>query len=259
MTAVDAAVELVAEPTEGRIFTQRRRVRLGDVTTSGRLRLDAIARYLQDVANDDAVDAALPGAMFWVVRRTLVEVRRPPRLREDLEVRTFCGGIGSRWAERRTRLIGADGGLVETATLWVCVDERTMRPSVVPPEFGQSYGQACGERRVRGRLRLADPPPEGTVTERWPLRTVDLDVLDHVNNAAYWAPVEEALAGWTTRRVRAELEYRAGIDAGAAVTVERAIGRGRDDGISLWLRADGVVQAAAWVSPLDGERHDAAA
>ncbi|MFM2113860.1 MAG: hypothetical protein RL643_818, partial [Actinomycetota bacterium] len=31
-------------------------MRLGDVTPKGRLRLDATARYLQDIATDDALD-----------------------------------------------------------------------------------------------------------------------------------------------------------------------------------------------------------
>ena len=46
----------VSEPERGRVFAVGRRVRLGDVSPKGRLRLDATARYLQDIANDDAVD-----------------------------------------------------------------------------------------------------------------------------------------------------------------------------------------------------------
>ena len=44
-------------PSAGRTFTGERIVRLGDVSPAGRLRLDAVARYLQDIATDDAVDA----------------------------------------------------------------------------------------------------------------------------------------------------------------------------------------------------------
>lgn len=242
--AVDAAVELVDEPTEGRVFRSEGRVRLGDVTPTGRLRLDALARYLQDIANDDAVDAQLPGAMFWVVRRTLVEVHRCPVLREAFELRTFCGGLGSRWAERRTSLVGADGGRVEASVLWVCVDEHSMRPARVPPEFTEHYGPAARDRRVRARLRLPDPPAE-TEPRVWPLRAVDLDVLGHVNNAAYWAPVEEEIARrGLRRRVRAELEYLSGIEPGQEVTVETSDHEG---GFRLWLRCGDEVEARAQV------------
>ena len=38
-------------------------MRLADVTPGGRLRLDALARYLQDVAGDDVDDAGITGAV----------------------------------------------------------------------------------------------------------------------------------------------------------------------------------------------------
>ena len=70
---------MVPLPDVGRRFSPCRRVRLGDASPGGRLRLDAVARYLQDVANDDAEDAGLANPASWVVRRTTIEVRpRPP-------------------------------------------------------------------------------------------------------------------------------------------------------------------------------------
>ena len=74
-SAVDGL--LVDEPDEGRLFRHGRRVRLGDVTPQGRLRLDAVVRYLQDIANDDAHDSGIDNPAAWVVRRTVVEVRHP--------------------------------------------------------------------------------------------------------------------------------------------------------------------------------------
>ena len=46
---------------------------------------------------------------------------------------------------------------------------------------------------VRAKLRLPDRP-EGEASS-WPLRFSDFDGLAHVNNAAYWLPAEEHLAG----------------------------------------------------------------
>ena len=42
------------------MYQASRRVRLGDASPRGRLRLDACARYLQDIANDDSRDAGSP-------------------------------------------------------------------------------------------------------------------------------------------------------------------------------------------------------
>ncbi len=81
-------------------------MRLGDADPSGTLRLDAIARFLQDVANDDAVSGGLDDALGWVVRRTMIAVRDPAVLGERLSLTTFCSGTGRSWAERRTSVRG---------------------------------------------------------------------------------------------------------------------------------------------------------
>ena len=72
--------------------------RLGDVDPAGALRFDAVARYLQDVATDDAADAELSPTAGWLVRRSLVVVERPAALGEELRAfrpRRSAGGGGS--------------------------------------------------------------------------------------------------------------------------------------------------------------------
>jgi len=55
-------------PTEGRTFSARRRVGLADLDRYGRVRLDAIARILQDVAIDDPDPPADATAVRWPLR-----------------------------------------------------------------------------------------------------------------------------------------------------------------------------------------------
>ena len=119
-------LELVPRPSVGRCFSASRRVRLADVDRHGRLRFDAIARYLQDVSDDDTRDSGYDDPMSWVARRTALEVHAPLRLGETVHLETFCGGLGVRWAERRVSLRGEAGGRVEAATLWVLLELATM-------------------------------------------------------------------------------------------------------------------------------------
>ena len=210
--------ELVPLPDRGRRYTGTREVRLGDADLRGRLRLDALARYLQDVANDDGREALGEDASSWVVRRSTVEVERWPRLGEVLTLTTFLGGVGGRWAERRTSVHG-ERGRVECASLWVHVDLRTGRPVPLPERFMPIYGEVYGGRKVSGRLSLPAPPPSaGASASRrpWATRTSDFDVLGHVNNAVYWAAVEDAFA-IEGGGLRFDLEYRAAIEPGDAV------------------------------------------
>ena len=41
------------QPPSGRTFSVAYRIRLSDMDETGRLRLDAVARFLQDAATDD--------------------------------------------------------------------------------------------------------------------------------------------------------------------------------------------------------------
>lgn len=222
-----------------RRFTASRPVRLSDVSPKGRLRLDAVARYLQDIASDDGHDAIGDEADPWVVRRATIAVERFPVLRESLTVTTWASGAGARWAERRTSITGDGGGHIEATALWVYVDLDSGRPKKLTDTFWATYGEAVGERRVHARLTHHEPPGDGDV-ESWTLRFTDFDVLGHVNNAVYWAVVEELLDVDAPTTV--EVEYRGGIDRGQVIDVVTCPD-------ALWIRADGAVAATARVNP----------
>jgi acyl-ACP thioesterase len=206
------AAELLPPNAGGRQFIAERTVRLGDVDVSGELRLDAIARYLQDVASDDALDADLSNAMGWVVRRTMIRVDRPSTLNERVALTTFCTGAGRSWAERRTTISGNGGVAVEAVSLWVQVDAVSGRPARLGAGFFDLYGEAAAGRTVSSKLGLAGPPSDGE-SQTWRFRETDLDPFDHVNNAAQWA-VSESLLGGRSRLGTTELEYLAPIGSG---------------------------------------------
>jgi len=220
------------------------------VSPAGRLRLDAAARFLQDVSADDTADSALPDAEAWVVRKTVIVVRTFPRYLEPMDLATWCSGTGSHWAERRIRIQGQAGGAIDAATTWVHFDRTSGRPSRIPAGFEAIYGEASGGRRVRARLDHTEVVPSGAGGFPWPLRFTDFDVLDHVNNAAYWQIVEEALADRRALRAPlwAEVQHRTAVERGAEVQV--AVAELADGGIGLWVQADGTLAATAEVRPL---------
>jgi acyl-ACP thioesterase len=227
-------------PSEGRVFTDVARAGLGDVAPSGRVRLDAIARWLQDAAFADLVDSGLPDDGVWVVRRLRIRVERFPRFREGAEVDTWCSGTGSLWAERRSTVRGEDGGLVEAVALWVHLDPQGTRPRPMPEGFAEVYGPSASGRRVRARLRHRALPPDGAQRARWVFRVADLDLADHVNNAVYWQVLEERLADAAPEPLDAEIEHRAAADVGEATLFV--------DGQGVWIAGpDGGVLASLFV------------
>jgi acyl-ACP thioesterase len=238
---------MVVMPATGRIFRGERPARLADADPAGRLRFDATARYLHDLSNDDTRDAALPDDSSWVVRRTVIDVHVPARFLERLRLATWCGGTGSRWAERRVSIEGAKGARIEAASLWVYIDVATMLPRRLGPEFLELFGEAAAGRTVTSKLALPGPPVDGAARRRpWPLRRTDLDVMGHVNNAAYWCAVEELVAGrpeLVAGPHRGTVEFVRPIEPGAEVTLRWLDGDG-DGSLIGWLLVGDVVHAA---------------
>jgi acyl-ACP thioesterase len=245
---------LAPPPDRGRVFRAGRRVRLADADPTGRLRLDACARYLQDIGNDDTADCGMDdGTTTWVVRRAVMDVHRSPRWREWLDLATWCSGLGGRWAERRLTMVGEKGGRVEVATLWIHVDVASGAPVRLPAAFDDVYAESAGGRRVSSRLWLGDPPV-GAAAQPWALRAVDIDLLGHVNNAAYWAAVEEQIEpgiafahALLARPHRAVMEYGTGI--GPRDRVELLVDESEDH-LSVWFTVGATIQATATIVPL---------
>ncbi|HWI71184.1 MAG TPA: acyl-ACP thioesterase domain-containing protein [Baekduia sp.] len=207
------------------------------------MRLDALARWLQDAALNDVVDAGLGETALWVVRRARIAVTRFPRFGETATVRTWSSGTGRMWAQRRTAVTTPGGGLVEAVALWVHLDPKTGRPMpLTEPEFAV-YGASAAGREVKARLRHP-APPEGAVARSWSFRATELDVADHINNAAYWSPLEAELlaAAAEPASIDVELEHKTPAQPG-----EHAVLAAGD---RRWIVADeGEVRASFLLAP----------
>jgi acyl-ACP thioesterase len=192
------------------------------------MRLDALARWAQDVAYADIEDAGLEQVAIWVVRRTRIRVLRFPRFGEHFEVQTFASGLGRMWAQRSTIVTPLDVGggigpthptpiatapVVELVSLWIHLDPVRLVPSVITQAELDIYAEAAGDRRCPHRLTHPRPRPESETAESgssWTFRRTDTDLADHVNNAAYWEPLEEELLASDAEpsEIDAELEFR---------------------------------------------------
>jgi acyl-ACP thioesterase len=187
-----------------------------------------VARYLQDVASDD-VDETGWGAPehLWVVRHLRIEFVAPPVADDVVELTTWSSGSATLAASRRMSLAGDRGGRIELDSVWV-----HLGPDARPARIGDfgPYAESTGGRVVSTRLELPAPAGDATRTP-WPLRATDVDVLGHVNNAAYWHAVEQALAVAggpdPARALRARLDHHHPLDLGDDVQLAEASGDGK--------------------------------
>jgi acyl-ACP thioesterase len=236
---------IVPIPSQGRTFVESRRVRLTDMDPRGRLRLDAVARFLQETAIDD-VDETGWGAPdhLWFVRRMRVDVVEPFRADRAVELVTWCSGLATVAAGRRWSLTGDRGGRIEVDSVWIHLDA-DQRPARIT-RF-DAYALAAGGRRVSARPQLADPPTDG-LRSPWPLRASDVDLHGHVNNTVYWQAVEHVLLGTGPelgRPVQARLDFRAPLDLGDALELTVT---GDEHRLDIGFVVDGRIKAVAAIA-----------
>ena len=232
--------EIVPSSGRGRMFTSGIKPGLSDVAPSGRARLDALARWIQDVSYADMEDAGLAHLAVWVIRRMRISVARFPRFGERFRLETFCSGLGRMWAERRVTIAPEDGGevAVEAVTLWVHLDPTGQRPTPLLPAEIETFAEAASGRRVTARLR--HPRAQALAEQRrWRFRRIDCDLAGHVNNSAYFQPLEEELLSDDTRdpeSLDVEIEFRSAAQPGDKVMLR--------DGARRWIVGDGETHAS---------------
>lgn len=236
-------VELVAFPEQGRRFTSSSRVRFADTGPGRRLRLDALARLVQDAGTEDLADAGMDPASPWVLRRVAVWVPGGwPILGDPVTVTTFCAGLAERWGERRSTVSSASG-TIEVSAVWIFLDA-TGRPGRLSSDFVDIYAASAAGRKTSSRLHHPGPPDPGPGLEEreWPLRSSDFDAFGHVNNAAWWMPIEDELARHQLIPRFAEVEFRSPVAVGETVNLASQWG---PDGLAMWVRSDDGVAVSA--------------
>jgi acyl-ACP thioesterase len=258
---IDAALRPIALPeckAGARHFESNYRVRTGDVDQQMRLRFDGLTRYLQDIANDnlEATDFHSTDP-FWIVRRTVIDVIRPISWPADVTLHRWCGALSTRWTNMRVRVTAQhetnrfnpeprEDGLIETEAFWINVNDQGL-PSRLSDEAFELLSLSTDEHRLRWKsMNTATAPSRSGDDRPHVLRATDFDPFKHLNNAAYFAVVEDELLDHedlVKGPHRVVIEYLRAIEPGATVTIQR---RREDDQLQMWL-LDGD-QVAATVS-----------
>lgn len=246
--------ELPDRKDGARFFEVAYRVRTGDVDQDMRVRLDSVARYLQDVANDniEATDFADTDP-FWIVRRTVIDVISPISWPATVTAQRWCGALSTRWTNMRVRLTAAHetnrfnpdprpDGLIETEAFWINVNEQGM-PSRLTDEAFEMLSSMNDEHRLRWKSMNPEKAPDAAAVEDADrphvLRSTDFDPFKHLNNAAYLEAVEDELDGHRDLidgPHRVVIEYLRPIVPGVPITLRRV----RDaDQLLIWMLIPG--------------------
>lgn len=241
----DVDAPLVALPDSGYVYQTGWQLATADIDEHMRLRLDGVARYIQDVGAEHLADADLADVHpHWVVLRTVIDVIEPIELPSVITFRRWCAALSTRWCNMRVQLQGSDGGRIETEGFWLCVNKDTLTPSRLSDECIQRFGSTTDNHRLKWRPWLTESIHDGTET-LFPLRRTDIDPFEHVNNTIYWHGVHEILCQFPDLKngsFRAVLEYRSPIKFGESVSIHSDR---HDDAVRMHFTVGDDVRAAA--------------
>lgn len=123
-----------------------------DVDILGHISNVAIVRWIQDVAWAHSDRIGLDHARYvslgavFVVRRHEVEYLRSAYGGESIDIFTHVQWWKAAASERQTRIVRSESGevIARAKTLWAYVSASTMKPTRIPAEVAEAFGQPCG-------------------------------------------------------------------------------------------------------------------
>ena len=206
------------------VFERQWQLRAGDVDRLGRLRLDGVVRYMQDMGQDHLREKGYDDVHpLWIVRRSMVDMIGPIEFKDTLRLRRWCSGASNRWCEMRVRIEGRRGGLIESEAFWINFNRETQGPARINDDFMGALLQTTTVNRLRWKAYLAAGSREDADEIReFPIRVSDIDLFDHVNNSVYWKVVEEYLGPYPELQeapLRVTIEHDAPISYGDRLEV----------------------------------------
>lgn len=165
-------------------------VHVGEVTCNRELRLDSMVNIFQEMAIRHTqyvgveLNNLLDSGKTWVLNRIAIQIKRLPKLNEDVNVSTWSRSI-TRFKGFRDYEMCIDDELVAAASsLWLYIDLKKGRPVRVPQHYESLYSVENRQSMDVNLEKLDFPktlsPDFSSVITT---RISDYDVNGHVNNA----------------------------------------------------------------------------
>jgi acyl-CoA thioester hydrolase len=203
-------------------LTHRRtfHVRHYECDVDGYVKQTNYLNYMQEAAFDASAAAGYDLARYaaigrhWLVRETDLEILRPLRYGDSVQVKTWVADFRRVRSRRAYEFRLAESGeqVAQAYTDWVFLESATGRPAAIPPDMMAAFfPEGPPEQALpRPRFPSAPPPPPDAFRLRQRVEWRDIDTAQHVNNAVYLAYLEDCdwrattTHGWPLDRFQAQ-------------------------------------------------------
>lgn len=125
----------------------------------------------------------------WLPRFTEIKYLHPLNSGEMVEVKTWVSGF-RRVISRRMyefRKVCEGEVIAQAYTDWVFLDRVSLRPVSIPMEIKSAFVPEIADQPMAPRFRFPKPPspPKGVFNIQRRVEWQDIDMMQHLNNAAY--------------------------------------------------------------------------
>ena len=173
------------------LYREEHPVKFNEIDASGLMNVRSLFNCLQEAAYNSSrvlgtsIDAMQVERVTWVYTRLLVEVSRYPSFMENLRLSTWRSHCDGNTAFREFLMEDPAGAVIARATAQlVLLSIDTRRPAEIPEFMKSQFAPELGSAASVSVEKLAEPgAPENEIEFR--VRSSDIDINGHVNNAAY--------------------------------------------------------------------------
>ncbi len=180
------------------------------------------------------IDVLAPRGLFWLTVRTRVRFFRRPRMLESVTLSTWPEPPGKLRTNRDYTLTSGDELLAAGKTEWTVLDQNTGRLHPAADVFSPEVDFHPAVVWPEPFTHMPDAPLDEFA--RYAVRSTDIDLGGHMNNAAYVRALAGAFSceAWQAMRIRElEIAFRAPCHEGDELVLQK---READGGV-LNLRA----------------------
>ena len=202
-------------------------VRHSEVELNGRLKLRALADYLQEAAARHAAnlgvgcDDLARQNLLWVLSRIVILIENYPGPGEQLNVETWPRSPERLFAMREFAVTNQSGlPVCRASSAWLLLDAESFRPKKIET-LGSVIPKNGGKPFLTKNLPKIEPVECAKMFTQQ-IRPSVIDINGHLNNAEYFALTQDALTGrigndFTIREIR--MNFVSDLKSGETVAV----------------------------------------
>jgi medium-chain acyl-[acyl-carrier-protein] hydrolase len=174
-------------------FEKEYRVHVYETGPDGKIHLYSLFNYMQDIASDHAVrlgfgrDDLMKANRFWVLSRMYAVIADFPKIGDTIVITTRPCGTDKLFALRNFDIYYPDRRHIASASSsWLILDQATrkiQRPDTILTRYNSSLQK--GNSSIRNAMKLEPCIEEVHLSQKFRIKTSDLDINLHTNNVKY--------------------------------------------------------------------------